>query len=88
MRGKQLQFELWQECGAKCSYCYLGHLNICTPDEEKINTMDFALKSISNLKRFIFSISECLGFGVAMPTECYITVRVVILAIHPNFMPI
>ena len=44
---KQMQFELWQECGAKCSYCYLGHLNICTPDEEKINTMqfDYALES-------------------------------------------
>ena len=49
---KQLQFELWQECNSKCTFCYLGRNNCGTPDGVKITNMNNAIKMLSNKKTF------------------------------------
>jgi len=49
MEGKQIQFELWQECNSKCSFCYLGKDNNFTPDELKISAIEKAYDKISDL---------------------------------------
>ena len=49
---KQLQFELWQECNSKCTFCYLGRNNCGTPDGVKITNMNNAIKMLSNEKTF------------------------------------
>jgi hypothetical protein len=46
---KQLQFELWQECNSKCSFCYLGKNNTHTDDKLKEQALDDALNKISDL---------------------------------------
>lgn len=50
--AKQLQFELWEECGNGCLWCYLGHENEYTPDEVKLNSLNNALKTISDLSNY------------------------------------
>lgn len=49
---KQLQFELWQECNSKCTFCYLGRNNCGTPDEVKLTNMNNAIKMLSDEKTF------------------------------------
>lgn len=50
--GKQLQFELWEECNSKCKFCYLGRENNFTPDHLKINACKNALEKISDLSNY------------------------------------
>lgn len=50
--GKQLQFELWQECNSLCKFCYLGRQNRHTPVELKINSLDNTLNKISDLSLY------------------------------------
>jgi MoaA/NifB/PqqE/SkfB family radical SAM enzyme len=52
MSGKQLQFELWQECNSKCKFCYLGKDNNFTPDELKLSAMNKALEKISDMSLY------------------------------------
>ena len=47
--GKQIQFELWQECNSQCKFCYLGKDNRYTPNELKLSAMQKALNKISDL---------------------------------------
>jgi len=49
---KQIQFELWQECNSKCSFCYLGCLNNITPDDEKLEHLDYIFNSINDLSLY------------------------------------
>lgn len=49
MSVKQLQFELWQECNSRCTYCYLGKGNRNTPDEYKLRSLKNTLEKISDL---------------------------------------
>jgi hypothetical protein len=46
---KQLQFELWEECGSNCTFCYLKDQNKFTPDYLKIKACNDALEAISDL---------------------------------------
>lgn len=50
--GKQLQFELWEECHNHCKFCYLGENNLHTPVEVKLNSLDNAYKVISDLSNY------------------------------------
>lgn len=50
--SKQLQFELWQECGSNCTYCYLGKENKHTADELKLQSLQSALDKISDLSLY------------------------------------
>ena len=50
--GKQLQFELWQECNSRCKFCYLGKDNRFTPPELKLNAINNALEKISDLSNY------------------------------------
>lgn len=45
---RSLQFELWEECGNKCSFCYLGRNNIFTPDHLKIKAINDALAFLND----------------------------------------
>ena len=49
---KQLQFELWQECNSKCTFCYLGRNNCKTPDNVKLDNMNRAIQMLSDSKTF------------------------------------
>ena len=46
---KQLQFELWQECGSNCRFCYLGDGNRFTKDAIKLKSLQSAIDKISDL---------------------------------------
>lgn len=50
--SKQLQFELWQECGSGCVFCYLRDQNKFTPDNLKIKACEDALAKISDLSNY------------------------------------
>ena len=50
--GKQLQFELWQECNNLCKFCYLGRENRKTPDELKKTAIRSAIEKISDLNNY------------------------------------
>jgi len=52
MRGKQLQFELWQECNSRCKFCYLAHDNCYTSDKIKIDSIKMAYDKISDLSLY------------------------------------
>ena len=44
--GKQIQFELWEECNNNCSFCYLGKNNRYTPEKVKLNSLKNAYDTI------------------------------------------
>lgn len=46
---KQLQFELWQECGSNCAFCYLGEGNRFTSNEIKLKSLQNTIDKISDL---------------------------------------
>ena len=50
--GKQLQFELWQECNSFCKFCYLGKENRFTPTELKIKSCQNAIEKILDLSQY------------------------------------
>ena len=58
-KGPQ-QFELWEECNSKCSFCYLGNLNIKTPDEQKLKNLVRTIEIISN--KTLYQKIDCLGY--------------------------
>lgn len=57
---KQLQFELWQECGAGCTMCYLGDGNKFTPNELKMKSLQNTIDKISDLS--IYSEYDTLSY--------------------------
>lgn len=57
---KQLQFELWDECNNKCSFCQLCDANLQTSDEDKLNAIEHAITKISDLE--LYSEYDTLGF--------------------------
>ena len=57
---KQLQFELWQECGANCIFCFLGSANKFTPDDLKIKSLQNTTDKISDLS--IYSEYDTLSY--------------------------
>ena len=60
--GKQLQFELWEECGNGCKWCYLGDNNKHTPDEVKLNSLQNAYNTITDLSHYPeFNVLSYLG---------------------------
>lgn len=60
--GKQLQFELWQECNNHCTFCYLGKNNKHTPNEVKLNALRNAYTEISKPENYPeFSTIAYLG---------------------------
>ena len=46
-----LQFELWQTCNSKCTFCYLGESNLCTPIELKLKAVNDAIAFLSDEKK-------------------------------------
>lgn len=46
---KQLQFEIWEECNSKCKFCYLGKINLLTPNHVKLKSLQLILDKISDL---------------------------------------
>lgn len=59
---KQIQFELWEECNNKCTFCYMGKDNIYTPDNVKLNSLKNAYDVINNPDTFKeFNIVAYLG---------------------------
>lgn len=57
---RTLQFELWQECNNKCDFCYLGKENRRTDDAIKIQSLNKALSSISDMANY--PKFNCIGF--------------------------
>lgn len=57
---KQLQFELWQECGSNCSFCYLGEGNKFTSNEIKMKSLQNTIDKISDLS--IYSEYDTLSY--------------------------
>lgn len=51
-KSKQLQFEIWEECGNNCAFCYLGDNNKFTPNEVKLNSLKNAYNVISDLSNY------------------------------------
>ena len=49
---KQLQFELWQECGSNCKFCYLGDGNKFTNNELKMKSLQNTIDKISDLSLY------------------------------------
>ena len=60
MKRTSFQFELWEECNSKCTFCYLGKNNKKTDDQYKIQNIEDALKQISN-PSFIQKFN-CIGY--------------------------
>ena len=56
--GKELQFELWQECNSRCTYCSLGKENMFTSDEFKLQSLELAYNELSNSN----TIYDVIGF--------------------------
>ena len=51
--GKQMQFELWQECGNNCPFCYLSaENNKFTPDKVKLHSLNRSLEKISDMTNY------------------------------------
>ena len=57
---KQMQFELWDECNSKCTFCHLCNKNNITPNETKLNMIQDTLDKISNLS--IYDEYDTIGF--------------------------
>lgn len=49
---RTLQFELWQECNNLCDFCYLGKENRKTPDSFKIESLNRAIDTVSDLSNY------------------------------------
>ena len=47
-----MQFELWQECNNKCSFCYLGKNVLNTPKERKLQAIEQAYQKISDNQNY------------------------------------
>ena len=58
--GIELQFELWQECNTRCSYCSLGKENMFTPDKFKMQSLDLAFKELSE-SNLIYDVVGFIG---------------------------
>lgn len=56
----QYQFELWEECNSKCTFCYLGKANNITPKEVKLQNLDTTYKKISDLS--LYKKINCLAY--------------------------
>ena len=62
MTNKVMQFELWEECNSRCTFCYLGTNNRHTPNKVKINSLNNAYDEISNLSNYPeYSVISYLG---------------------------
>lgn len=59
---KSLQFELWEQCGSGCSFCYLGDQNKFTPDHIKLYSLRETLKSISDEKKYTEEKYEVISY--------------------------
>ena len=46
---KQMQFELWDECNSKCTFCHLCNKNNITPNKTKLKMIQDTLDKISDL---------------------------------------
>lgn len=55
-----MQFELWQECNNKCSFCYLGKNVLNTPKERKLQAIEQAYQKISDNQNYPHY--DCLAF--------------------------
>lgn len=55
-----MQFELWQECNNKCSFCYLGSNVNHTPKERKLQAIEQAYQKISDVQNYPHY--DCLAF--------------------------
>ena len=49
--SKILQYELWQECNNRCTYCTLGRENFYTPERLKIAAINKAIQDIKKLNK-------------------------------------
>ena len=47
--GKQIQFELWDDCNSKCTFCHLCNKNNGSSVDEKIYSINNAIKIVSDL---------------------------------------
>ena len=59
---KSLQFELWEQCGSGCSFCYLGNQNKFTPDDIKLHSLQETLKMISDESKFTKEGYEVISY--------------------------
>ena len=57
---EQYQFELWEECNSKCTFCYLGKNNTKTEDSKKIQNIDNALNTLRDDS--IYKEIDTVGF--------------------------
>ena len=57
---KQMQFELWDECNSKCTFCHLCNKNGNTPNNIKLEMLQDTLDKISDLS--IYSEYKTIGF--------------------------
>lgn len=57
MEKKSLQFELWQECGSNCTYCYLG-------SENRFTSAELKLDAIAKAYTFIKTPEKLKGYNV------------------------
>ena len=57
--SKILQYELWQECNNRCTYCTLGNNAVKTPDYMKLESINTA---ISELRQLVKGEVSTLGF--------------------------
>ena len=57
---KQMQFELWDECNSKCTFCHLCNKNGNTPNNIKLEMLQDTLDKISDLS--IYSEYNTIGF--------------------------
>lgn len=47
---KCIQFELWQECNMRCTFCYLHEQNLKTPDAVKLDSLRVAHERVKALR--------------------------------------
>lgn len=56
---KEIQYELWQECNSRCTYCSLGLENRCTPIDKKLESLR---TTYQELRKFTKGQYDTLGF--------------------------
>ena len=54
----EIQYELWQECNSKCTYCSLGIENCHTPNEMKLQSLETTYNELSTTDK----IYDVVGF--------------------------